>query len=62
MASPMQDKKYKVTTPFGVKGRMWSSGRHEGVDYAAPVERHRSSLTHGTTGRTTLEKGWRSRP
>jgi len=37
MASPMQDAKYKVTTPFGVKGRMWSSGRHEGVDYAAPV-------------------------
>ena len=37
MASPMQDAKYKVTTPFGVKGKMWSSGRHEGVDYAAPV-------------------------
>jgi len=37
MASPMQDAKYKVTTAFGVKGRMWSSGRHEGVDYAAPV-------------------------
>jgi len=37
MPSPMQDPKYKVTTPFGVKGRMWSSGRHEGVDYAAPV-------------------------
>lgn len=37
MASPMQDPKYKVTTPFGVKGHMWSSGRHEGVDYAAPV-------------------------
>jgi murein DD-endopeptidase MepM/ murein hydrolase activator NlpD len=33
----MQDKKYKVTTPFGVKGSRWSSGRHEGVDYAAPV-------------------------
>jgi murein DD-endopeptidase MepM/ murein hydrolase activator NlpD len=37
MASPMQDPKYKVTTPFGVKGKMWSSGRHEGVDYAAPI-------------------------
>jgi murein DD-endopeptidase MepM/ murein hydrolase activator NlpD len=37
MASPMQDKKYKVTTPFGVKGTRWSSGRHEGVDYAAPT-------------------------
>lgn len=37
MASPMQDKKYKVTTKFGIKGSMWSSGRHEGVDYAAPT-------------------------
>jgi len=37
MASPMQDKKYKPTTPFGVAGPRWSSGRHEGVDYAAPV-------------------------
>ena len=37
MASPMQDKKYKVTTPWGVAGKRWSSGKHEGVDYAAPV-------------------------
>lgn len=37
MASPMKDTKYKVTTKFGVPGRHWSSGRHEGVDYAAPV-------------------------
>jgi len=37
MASPMQDAKYKVTTPFGIKGNMWSSGRHEGVDFAAPT-------------------------
>ena len=37
MASPMQDKKYKVTTKFGVAGPRWSSGRHEGIDYAAPV-------------------------
>ena len=33
----MQDPKYKVTTPFGIPGRHWSSGKHEGVDYAAPV-------------------------
>jgi len=37
MASPMKDAKYKVTTPFGVKGSRWSSGKHEGVDYAAPT-------------------------
>jgi len=33
----MQDKKYKPTTLFGVKGARWSSGKHEGIDYAAPV-------------------------
>jgi murein DD-endopeptidase MepM/ murein hydrolase activator NlpD len=33
----MKDAKYKVTTPFGVAGKRWSSGKHEGVDYAAPV-------------------------
>ena len=37
MASPMQDKKYKPTTLFGIKGPRWSSGRHEGVDFAAPI-------------------------
>jgi len=37
MASPMQDKKYKATTAFGIKGDRWSSGKHEGIDYAAPV-------------------------
>lgn len=37
MASPMKDAKYKVTTPFGVAGKRWSSGKHEGVDYAAPT-------------------------
>jgi murein DD-endopeptidase MepM/ murein hydrolase activator NlpD len=33
----MKDAKYKVTTPFGVAGKRWSSGKHEGVDYAAPT-------------------------
>lgn len=27
----------KITTPFGKKGKMWSTGRHEGVDFAKPV-------------------------
>lgn len=26
-----------VSTPFGKPGKMWSSGRHEGVDIACPV-------------------------
>lgn len=26
----------KITTAFGVKGTMWSSGHHEGVDFAVP--------------------------
>lgn len=37
MASPMQDPKFKPTTAFGIAGKLWSSGRHEGIDYAAPV-------------------------
>lgn len=29
--------KYRVTTPYGVRGRRWSSGKHEGVDFACPT-------------------------
>jgi murein DD-endopeptidase MepM/ murein hydrolase activator NlpD len=35
MAAPV--KGHKLSTAFGIKGHMWSSGRHEGVDYACPV-------------------------
>lgn len=28
---------YKITTPYGVPGSMWSSGHHQGVDFACPV-------------------------
>ena len=35
MASPV--KGYPISTEFGVKGSRWSSKRHEGVDFAAPV-------------------------
>ena len=35
MALPI--KNGKITTPFGKKGSMWSTGRHEGVDFAKPV-------------------------
>lgn len=35
MALPIKDG--KVTTPFGKKGNMWSTGRHEGIDFAKPV-------------------------
>lgn len=24
----------KITTPYGIKGKMWSSGRHQGADFA----------------------------
>ena len=27
----------KITTKYGQKGRLWSSGRHTGVDFAAPI-------------------------
>ena len=29
--------KYPITTPYGKKGTMWSSGHHQGVDFACPV-------------------------
>jgi murein DD-endopeptidase MepM/ murein hydrolase activator NlpD len=34
MALPIKDG--KITTPFGKKGKMWSSGMHTGVDFAVP--------------------------
>ena len=34
MALPIKDG--KITTPFGKKGKMWSSGAHTGVDFAVP--------------------------
>jgi murein DD-endopeptidase MepM/ murein hydrolase activator NlpD len=34
MALPIKDG--KITTPFGKKGKMWSSGMHTGVDFAIP--------------------------
>lgn len=35
MALPI--KNGKLTLAFGVKGKWWSSGRHEGIDFAVPV-------------------------
>jgi murein DD-endopeptidase MepM/ murein hydrolase activator NlpD len=34
MGLPIKDG--KITTPFGKKGKMWSSGMHTGVDFAIP--------------------------
>ena len=36
MVAPVPSK-YKITTPYGKRGPMWSSGHHQGVDYACPV-------------------------
>ena len=35
MAMPING--HPISTPFGVKGKLWSSGRHEGIDVACPV-------------------------
>lgn len=35
MAMPIRN--HPVSTRFGIAGRKWSSGRHEGVDIACPV-------------------------
>lgn len=37
MAYPVDPTKYPVSTPYGVRGPRWSSGHHEGVDFACPV-------------------------
>ena len=34
MGLPIKDG--KITTPFGKKGKMWSSGAHTGVDFSVP--------------------------
>ena len=33
----MPIKGHPINCKFGVKGKMWSSGRHEGIDIACPV-------------------------
>lgn len=33
----MPIKGHPISTPFGVVGTRWSSGRHEGIDIACPV-------------------------
>jgi len=35
MASPI--KPSPITTPWGKKGKHWSTGRHTGIDFACPV-------------------------
>ena len=35
MALPI--KNGKITNPYGVKGKMWSSGHHQGADFATAV-------------------------
>ena len=41
-------------TRFGVKGRMWSSGRHTGLDFPAPVGRKVVAVDNGTVESTTV--------
>jgi murein DD-endopeptidase MepM/ murein hydrolase activator NlpD len=31
------DKKFKVSLPYGIKSKLYKSGAHKGVDFAAPV-------------------------
>ena len=33
---PLKKPYNKITTPFHKEGKMWSTGRHEGVDFACP--------------------------
>jgi murein DD-endopeptidase MepM/ murein hydrolase activator NlpD/phage-related protein len=40
-------------TKFGVKGSMWSSGRHTGLDFPAPVGRKVVAVDNGTVSQVT---------
>jgi len=46
MALPI--KNGKITCPFGKPGTMWSSGHHEGVDFAVPAGTPVLAVADGT--------------
>jgi murein DD-endopeptidase MepM/ murein hydrolase activator NlpD len=45
---------YRITAGFGTGGGLWSSGRHTGLDFAAPSGTRVSSVAAGRV----LEAGW----
>lgn len=45
MALPI--KNGKITTPYGIKGDIWSSGHHQGADFAVPVGTEIVSVADG---------------
>lgn len=44
----MPYEKYKITCKYGVKGPMWSSGYHQGVDFVGIDSKNIRSITDGT--------------
>jgi len=46
MALPI--KNGKITNPYGIKGNLWSSGRHQGADFATPTGTPLLSVSDGT--------------
>ena len=48
MALPVNSKKYPISTPYGVKGKLWTGGIHKGVDQACPNGTPVTSPVNGT--------------
>ena len=48
MGLPANEKKFPVSTPYGVKGLRWAGGVHKGVDQACPNGTKLYSPVNGT--------------
>lgn len=57
MVAPVPSK-YKITTPYGKRGPMWSSGHHQGVDYACPVGTDLIAPIDATVVGVGVQGGW----
>ena len=57
MVAPVPSK-YKITTPYGKRGPMWSSGHHQGVDYACPVGTDLYAPIDATVVGVGVQGGW----
>jgi len=57
MVAPVPSK-YRITTPYGKRGPMWSSGHHQGVDYACPIGTDLYAPIDATVVGVGVQGGW----
>jgi murein DD-endopeptidase MepM/ murein hydrolase activator NlpD len=50
--------KHPISTIYGKKGKMWSLGRHTGVDYACPTGTKVLSTCKGVVKRAGVDKSY----